>query len=31
MSLDPLLAELEQNIADDYSMERLAETGQERD
>jgi len=28
MPLSPLLAELEQNIADDFSMERLAEAGQ---
>jgi len=28
MPLDPLLAELEQNLADDFSMERLAEAGQ---
>ena len=27
MPLDPLLAELEQNLADDFSMERLAEAG----
>jgi len=28
MPLEPLLAKLEQNIADDFSMERLAEAGQ---
>ena len=28
MPLDPLLAELEQNLTDDFSMERLAEAGQ---
>ena len=28
MPLDPLLAKLEQNIAEDFSMERLAEAGQ---
>ena len=28
MPLDPLLAELEQNLSDDFSMERLAEAGQ---